>query len=202
MSNNQPADKSPRTVLFYGMSGAGKGTQAKLLVEKLRTKRNTHFVDTGQLLRDYVQRAGTYGSAKMKETMTAGGLLPSSISSYMWSGVLLKSVAESDNVIFDGAARSLLEADLFDKTLKWLGRDYSIIILEIDAETAKHRAAERGEGRADDTADAMAKRLEWFREKTMPAIEHMSEQGANVYHIDGSPSIEQIHQDILSKLNL
>ncbi len=201
MSNNE-TNKSPRTVLFYGMSGAGKGTQARLLVDKLNEKRNTHFVETGQLLRDYAQHAGTQGARRIRETIDGGSLVPQAVSAYMWSGVLLKSVGSKHNVVFDGAARSIGEAKLFHGMLEWLGRDYDIFILEIDAQTARERAAARGEDRADDTDKAMSKRLAWFNEQTMPAIGYMSEQGAKVHHIDGSKSIEEIHQEILSKLNL
>lgn len=194
--------KIPKTVLFYGMSGAGKGTQSRLLVEKLNKKVNTHFVETGQLLRDYAQHAGTFGAKRIRETIDAGRLVPQAVSAYMWSGVLLKSVRDDDNVVFDGAARSLKEAELFHGMLKWLGREYSIFILEIDAQTAKQRAIDRGEYRADDNDEAMAKRLKWFNKETLPAIEYMKAQGAKVYHIDGGESIDKVHQEILNKLQL
>ncbi len=202
MSDNPIVDTSPRTVLFYGMSGAGKGTQARLLVDKLNKKRNTHFLETGQLLRDYAKNAGTEGARHVKDTIDSGGLVPPAVSAYMWSGVLLKSVGSNHNVVFDGAARSIGEAKLFNGMLEWLNRDYSIIILEIDGDTAKQRSADRGENRVDDTDEAMVKRLAWFKEQTMPAIEYMSELGANVYHIDGGKSIDEVHQDILEKLGL
>jgi len=201
MSNSE-VDKSPRTVLFYGMSGAGKGTQARLLVDKLQKKRGTHFVEVGQMLRDYAANAGTYGAYIVRKTIDAGKLVPPSISAYLWSGKLLKSVTAKDNVVFDGAARSIDEAKLFDKTLKWLDRDYTIFILEIDGQVAKERAIARGENRADDTEEAMQKRLAWFKEDTMPAIEYMQTQGAKVYHIDGSKSIDEVHAEILEKLGL
>jgi adenylate kinase family enzyme len=120
----------------------------------------------------------------------------------MWSGILLKSVEENHNVIFDGVARSVKEAELFHDMLEWLGRDYDIFVLEIDSKTAKERAIARKDGRADDTDDGMSNRLNWFKEQTMPAIEYMSEQGARVYRIDGSRSIREIHTEILSKLGL
>ncbi len=205
MSHNEQdaeIDKSPRTVLFYGMSGAGKGTQARLLVDQLQTKRGTHFVEVGQLLRNYAANEGTYGAYMVRKTIDEGNLVPPSISAYLWSGKLLKSVTANDNVVFDGAARSIDEAKLFDKTLKWLGRDYTIFILEIDAAIAKERAIARGESREDDNDEAMQKRLAWFKEDTMPAIEYMKEQGADVYHIDGGKSIEEVQVEILSKLHL
>jgi adenylate kinase family enzyme len=196
------SDKKPRTVLFYGMSGAGKGTQSRLLVERLNKKVSTHFVETGQLLRDYASHAGTFGARRIRDTIDAGGLVPQAVSAYMWSGVLLKSVRDDDNVVFDGAARSLKEAELFHGMLEWLGREYTIFILEINADTAKRRAVARGEGRADDNDEAMTKRLAWFNEQTLPAIEYMRGQGAQVYHINGAKDIDTVHQDILDKLDL
>ncbi len=200
MSNNK--QHTPKTVLFYGMSGAGKGTQARLLVDKLNKKQSTHFVETGQLLRDYAYKAGTYGARRISETIDGGNLVPQAVSAYMWSGILLKSVGEHHNVVFDGAARSVGEAKLFNGMLEWLGRGYDIFILEIDEDTARERAAARGEGRLDDTNEGMANRLAWFHEQTMPAIDYMSKHGARVHQIDGSKSIDEIQNEILSKLDL
>jgi adenylate kinase len=195
-------EKKARTVLFYGMSGAGKGTQARLLVAKLDEDRNTHFIETGQLLRDYAKKAGTYAARCIRKTIDGGHLVPQAVSTYLWSGILLKSVGEHHHVVFDGAARSLDEARLFDGMLTWLGREYDIFVLEIDTETAKERAVARGEGRADDTKEGMKNRLDWFREQTMPAINYMEERGASVHHLDGSKSIEEIHAEIVAKLNV
>lgn len=195
-------NKQPKTVLFYGMSGAGKGTQARLLVDKLNESQNTHFIETGQLLRDYAQKAGTNGAKRIKETIDSGSLVPQAISAYIWSGILLKSVGSKHNVVFDGAARSVTEAKLLNDALEWLGREYDVFVLEVETDTAKERAAERGEGRADNTSEAMTKRLKWFKEQTLPAIEYMSGQGARVHHIDGTGSIEDIHSEILGRLHM
>jgi len=48
----------------------------------------------------------------------------------------------------------------------------------------------------------MKKRLAWFKEDTMPAIEYMQTQGAKVYHLDGAKSIDEVHSNILEKLAL
>ncbi len=193
---------TPKTVLFYGMSGAGKGTQAKLLVKKLQEINNTHFIETGQLLRDYATKAGTCGAMRIKETIDSGHLVPQAVSSYMWSGILLKSVGAHHNVVFDGAARSIREAELFHDMLVWLGREYTIFVLEIDKELARERAIERGEGRVDDNDISMKNRLKWFTEQTLPAIEYMKTLGAKVYYINGAESVGDIHKEILDKLNI
>lgn len=195
-------NKQVKTVLFYGMSGAGKGTQARLLVDRLNKEQSTHFIETGQLLRDYASHAGTFGARRIRETIDAGQLVPQAVSANMWSNIMLKSVTDHDHVVCDGAARSIDEARLFHGMLEWLKRDYDIFLLEIDGETARARAVARGEGRADDNDEAMKNRLAWFREKTMPAIDFMKEQGARVHMIDGGKSIEDVHKDILTALRL
>lgn len=154
------------------------------------------------MLRDYASKHDTFGARRVRETINAGMLVPPIVAASLWSDALLNEVHENDHVILDGAARSVPEATLLHDMLHWMNRDCTIFILEVDAQTALERAVARGESRSDDTKEVMEKRLSWFKDKTMPAIEYMKERGATVHHINGGGSIDEVHNDIVSLLEV
>lgn len=198
----QDADK-PITVLFFGISGSGKGTQVKLLEQFLQahTTRSVLTVSMGDLLRAYAQK-NTFLARKIDAIMDKGELLPSFVPNYIFMRHLSHYFSGEEHLLCDGTVRRPNQAEVFDQAMRFYEREYVALVLEVSEDEAKKRALSRGEGRDDDTAEAVAHRFAWYTENVVPAITKMEELGARVIRIDGMPSPEHIHSDILRKLNL
>src|SRR3989344_5860972 len=102
-----------RTIFFIGKPGCGKGTQAKLLSEKT----GWPVIGTSNGLREIIAEDGAVGH-KLKETMDAGLLTPYWLASYVYLQYIF-SVPENRSVIFDGANRTLPEAEIAIVSLAW-----------------------------------------------------------------------------------
>ena len=101
--------------------------------------------------------------------------------------------------------RRLPQYEFFKKIWPALGREgYRILFIELSEDEAVKRLAARSgiENRDDDKPEAIKKRLEWFRRETLPMLEAMKRDGVEVIRIDGSPSIEMVHKEILQKLGM
>ena len=119
--------KEPRVFILMGRSGCGKGTQAKLLSKYLQDNNlgETLYVYTGERLRVFAEKEGSFSARLAKEEMKAGALLPSFLAVWLWSGALIEGVKENNNIIMDGSPRTLLEAAMMDDAMEFYGRKMS-----------------------------------------------------------------------------
>ncbi len=181
------------TIFFIGKPGCGKGTQAKLLSEKT----GWPVIGTSGGLREIVAEGGAVGH-KLKETMDAGILTPFWLAGYVYLKSIF-SVPENGSVIFDGANRTLPEAEMVMSSLVWLGRPFTIFHLQTSDEEIRKRIALRKEkeGRSDD--HAIDKRLEEYYAYTDTVIEFYRKEGILI-EINGERSREAIAEDVRAKL--
>jgi adenylate kinase family enzyme len=102
--------------------------------------------------------------------------------------------------MIDGTPRSLAQAMVLNDGLEFYNRRANIIHLDISPETSRQRLLERG--RSDDVlTEKVNRRLEWFDQEVMPAIEYLKTQsGHNYMKINGEQPIEKVHADILAGL--
>lgn len=188
----------PKTLIFLGPQGSGKGTQAKLLVEKF----GYTTYGTGDILRAISQEDSELGR-KVKETIDAGHLVDPDLISEVVKEKLSK-LDPDKLVIIDGYPRSMKQLRLMKEIMPEMGREgYLVLYFDIsEGETLKRLGlrAEK-EGRADDAEGAIRKRLEHFRSETLPMVEQMERDG-KVIRINGMPSVEEIHSEVLKKLSL
>ena len=179
--------------LLFGPPGAGKGTQAKLMVEKY----NFHHVSTGDLLRKEIAAETELGKIA-KQLIDNGNFVDDSIVVKMIQG----EIDNNPNVsgfIFDGFPRTTAQAEILDRMLseknESVNKVVSIVISdEMVFERILHRA--KIEDRKDDADPAIIQnRINLYHSKTMPLIEYYSAQGK--YHeICGDGTIEEIFHKI------
>ncbi len=194
----------PKTFIFFGPSGSGKGTQAKLLMEKLKEidpERNILYLETGQKFREFATEA-SFTARKTREVLEKGGLMPEFLPVWIWTQYLVDHMSGEEHLILDGISRREHEALIIDSALQFYDRKEPVVIsIELSPESAVKRM--EGRGREDDTDAEIKRRLEWYEKNVVPAINHFKN---NPYYkfipINGEGTIEEVHKEIMEKVNL
>lgn len=179
--------------ILFGPPGAGKGTQAKLLVEKF----GFHHVSTGDLLRKEMS-AGSELGLKAKSLIEAGELVPDAVV----VGMIKSEIVNNPDVIgflFDGFPRTTAQAESLDQMLNELGQSVtSCVSISISDEMVAERIANRAmvENRPDDTKpEVIANRIKTYHEKTEPVMNYYKAQD-KYCEIDGVGTIEEIFEKV------
>ncbi len=203
-----------------GPPGAGKGTQAKLMVDKW----NIPQVSTGDILRASVRESKDLG-VEAKGFMDRGELVPDRVV----IGIIAERLREedaADGFILDGFPRTIPQAEALQEILDDHGRNIGYVIsIEVDDEelvtrltgrrmckgcgesfhivfnpSAEEGVCDRCSGelyqRDDDMEETIRRRLAVYSEQTQPLIAYYEKQG-NLRRIDGTGSIEDIFARIL-----
>jgi len=197
-------DDNAMAVVFFGVSGAGKGTQADLLARHLSAqtpKPSVLRVDQGALLRLRAAQDDELGR-RVTAILAAGALVPNFVATGLLADYVSTNFSNACHFIFDGVARYPLQAQMFDELMLFFDRpNYAIIVLELSLEEAKKRLALRG--RSDEATEEQTRnRFRWWSEKTVPAIEMLEKKGRKVFRIDGALPVEQVHRAVLQRLDL
>lgn len=211
-------------ILLLGPPGGGKGTQAKLLVEKL----NIPQISTGDILRDHVKKQTNLGE-KAKYYMDNGELVPDELILQMMEQRLLDKDC-INGYILDGFPRTIPQAKGLDTLLNDLNQKLDkVIVLDVEDNDIVERMGGRRvhlssgrvyhikfnppkiEGldditsekltiRKDDQKDTVLKRLEIYHSTTKPLIDFYKYKNM-VKSIDGSNDIKTINKNIIENLN-
>lgn len=194
--------KEPLNFILLGRSGCGKGTQAKLLIKHLQDNNlgETLYIYTGERLRTFAEKEKTLAARLAKSKMKEGGLLPSFLAVWLWSGALIEGINKNNNAVMDGSPRTLLEAMMTDDAMEFYGRNRVIpIFLETSEEWSTRRLL--GRGRSDDSFESIKKRMAYFEKDVIQAIDYYEKKSKHkLIKINGEQSAEEVHKEILEKV--
>jgi adenylate kinase len=186
----------PLNVLLLGPQGAGKGTQAK----RISAEYDIPHVASGEILRAEMQ-AGTELGLRVKDVYDRGDLVSDELMIELIRTRLAQPDTES-GFILDGFPRTTVQAGALDHMFADIGRSFSVVFaLQIPDEVAFERLRRRAEleGRADDTDEAIRRRLENYHRETEPLIEYYRVRG-NLVPIHGDRAENEVFAEIQSAL--
>lgn len=182
-------------LILLGPPGAGKGTQAQFMVKQFGISQ----LSTGDMLRAAVAAKSPIG-LQAKEIMDRGDL----VSDDVVVGIVSDRVDEPDcakGFILDGFPRTVAQAEALDEMLTQKGLKLDTVIeLSVDEGILLDRIIKRAEEteggpRADDNAEALAKRLSVYREQTQPLIDYYRGTGL-LRSVDGMQSMDEVRASI------
>ena len=179
-------------ILILGAPGSGKGTQGKLLAERLGLPKIT----TGDLIRA-AMRDGTPLGVEAKKYYDEGKLVPDSVVLGMIKDELDRPEAK-EGAILDGFPRTAAQAELVDRTLGQRGQRLNyILLLDVTEDELVRRMSLRAqvEGRIDDSPETIKTRLQVYQRDTAPLIAHYAQRGI-VHRVPGTGSVDQIGEEI------
>ena len=203
-------------LVFLGPPGAGKGTQAKLLSQRM----GFLHLSTGDLLREAVKNQTPLGK-KAKEYMDRGELVPDELIVQL----IEETMPKDGNVILDGFPRTVNQALALEEMLKGKGEKISkVLFFDVHDEVIIDRLSGRRvcskcgavyhvkynppkiEGvcdlcggslvqRDDDKEEVVRKRLEVYRKQTQPLIEFYQDRSI-IYRLDAGKGVEELFEEV------
>ncbi len=179
-------------LILFGPPAAGKGTQAKRLVEQ----RSFIQLSTGDMLRA-ARASGSDLGKRVAQIMDEGGLVSDQIVIDLIDEQLAAR-AGAPGFIFDGFPRTMGQAEALDSLLQSRGEQVNLVIrMRVDDERLLARVTKRFEeqGRADDNPATFSRRLERYYEDTAPLVPLYAERGVLV-EVDGMGTIEAVAASI------
>ena len=185
-------------IILFGPPGAGKGTQAKHLVNKI----NGFQISTGDMLRNEIKNNTDIGKMIIND-MNEGKFVSDEIVNRLIKDAIFDP-KKKDKLIFDGYPRSLSQAQNLDKLLKDSNQKIDFVFfLNVDKETIVKRIERRKieENRSDDVLKTIVRRYDTYMETTKPVLEFYS-KNPNFNEIDGALEIDQIINKIDTFLNV
>ena len=186
---------SARMVLL-GPPGAGKGTQAARIAERL----GIPAISTGDIFRANVAGATELGT-QAKAYMDKGEYVPDSITNAM----VADRIAQADcanGFLLDGYPRTTAQVGELESMLKGSGLALDVVVeITADAEAVVARLLKRAgeQGRADDTEPVIRRRLEVYAESTAPLADLYAERDLLV-QVDGMGEIDVVTGRIMEAL--
>ena len=194
---------NPKTFIFFGRSGCGKGTQAQLLIKHLENANvgdRVVYIETGAKLREFIKEIGLAQEHTAK-IMSEGGLLPSFLPIWIWTHTFIRNLNGKEHLVLDGLARRAYEAPILHDALKFYERKSPIVIvLNVSTEWSKQHLLSRG--RSDDKTNDIDSRLAWYESNVMPTIDYFRQNDYyKVLDINGEQPIEKVHADIVAEIS-
>ncbi|MGQ4618087.1 adenylate kinase [Nocardia sp. R7R-8] len=177
-------------VVLLGPPGAGKGTQAVLLSEKL----GVPHISTGDLFRANISQQTPLGREAQKY-LDAGDLVPSDVTNRMVEARVNEPDA-ANGFVLDGYPRTVDQADALEKILKDMNASLDAVLrFVVPEDTVVERMLARG--RADDNESVIRNRMRVYREETEPLLDHYD---GLVVSVDGVGEVDDVNARALRAL--
>ena len=183
-------------LVLVGPPGAGKGTQARVIAERL----SIPAISTGDIFRANVSAQTELGRTA-KRYMDAGEYVPDEVTNAM----VRARLAESDALkgfLLDGYPRTVDQVNELDQMLADLDETLeAVVVLRVEPEELVQRLLQRArtEGRDDDTEDVIRRRQEVYAEQTAPLLDVYAERGKLV-EVDGMGEVGQVTSRVFAAL--
>ncbi|MCX7998873.1 MAG: adenylate kinase [Leptospiraceae bacterium] len=210
-------------LILLGAPGAGKGTQAKLIIEKYKIPQ----ISTGDMLREAVAK-GTELGKKAKEFMSQGKLVPDEVV----IGIVRERLRQKDcekGFILDGFPRTIAQAEALDRIMTELGKKIDAVInINVPEDEVVRRIVNRrickkcgaiyhliydppkkngfcdkcgGEvyQREDDKESVVRERFAIYKKSTEPLIDYYKNKGI-LHDVDGTKEIGKVNAEVLEIL--
>ena len=163
-------------IVLLGPPGAGKGTQAVQLADKLGVPQ----ISTGDLFRSNIS-AGTELGVEAKRYLDAGDLVPATLTNALVDERLEQADAAA-GFILDGFPRAVEQAKALDDMLARRGVKLDAVV-EFRVPTEELVQRLKGRGRADDTEDVIRNRMKVYQAETAPLLD---------YYVDGLKTVDAV----------
>jgi adenylate kinase len=178
-------------IVLLGPPGAGKGTQAAKLSEKLGIPQ----ISTGDLFRQNISD-GTPLGVEAKRYLDAGDLVPAELTNKLVEDRIEQPDA-ADGFILDGYPRSVDQAKALDEMLKNHNTELDAVLeFAVSEEELFTRLMSRG--RADDTEDVIRNRMQVYRDETEPLLQYYSQN--NLQKVDAVGTLDEVFARALRAL--
>ncbi|MDT5149005.1 MAG: adenylate kinase [Mycobacterium sp.] len=177
-------------IVLLGPPGAGKGTQAEKLAEKL----GVPHVSTGDLFRRNISNETELG-LEAKKYLDAGDLVPAALTNALVDDRLDDADA-TEGFILDGYPRSVEQAEALREMLAKRDRLLDAVV-EFRVSEDELLARLKGRGRADDTEDVILNRMKVYRDETAPLLDYY--QG-ELKTVDAVGSLDEVFARTLRAL--
>jgi len=208
-----------KIIVPMGAPGAGKGTQARLLEERLGLPQ----ISTGDMFRA-MKDAQTPLGEELRAIMQSGGLVPDEVTIRIVEERTARDDAR-DGYVLDGFPRTTAQAGMLEKIANEQGHEIVAVFVDVPPDTLEKRMTGRrtcpvcgeiynvyfkppaAEGvcdrhpeaklthRADDNAETIKKRLNEYEQKTRPLLDYY-ESTRRLRRVDGTRDTEAIYADI------
>ena len=185
-------------ILVLGPQGSGKGTQAK----KMSRTYGIPHVATGDMLREMRELPTPLGR-ELKDVLDAGEL----VNDELMIELIRDRLSRGDTVpgfVLDGFPRTMAQAEALDDLLRDLDRSLDVVFeFQVPArEQLLERLLKRAqlENRADDTPEAIARRLELYDRETAPLVEYYRSTRGNVVGIHADRTVDEVFREIQDSL--
>lgn len=177
-------------LLFIGPPGAGKGTQASQVAERL----GIPHVSTGDMFRHHASNDTDLGR-KVSAIMEAGDYVPDEVTTAMLSERIAQDDARA-GYILDGFPRTLAQVEFLDDLIGADGLS-RVVVFDVNEDELTERMLSRG--RADDTAETIHNRFQVYTDQTQPLIDVYDDRGL-IMTVNGMGDMDEITDRIVDRL--